>query len=518
MEGHTGSTHPEHALAAAAAGLTWKDVPESTRSSVRRLFLDWLGSALAGSRMKPILMLSQVCDHQGWIDRTAPGNSLSPGPATVIPSSATAGPLVAALLNASASHVVEMDDLHNASIYHPGTCVFPAALAVAESLGASGVDLLTAAVAAYEVSLRIGEALGPEHYAYFHTTGTAGTLGAAVAAGHLLGLDRQSMLWALGSAATQAAGLWQFLSEGAMSKQLHTAKAAFDGALSAYLAAEGFTGPERGVTGPRGLLAATTAAGTPANLAGEDLRARQMERLLAGVGTSRDPGTSQRWLFETFKTPEVSIKLHPSCRHTHPSVDALISIMRTNGLQAGEVAEIRAHVYSGAYDRLKDVEPVDPWSAKFSMPFCLAQAALRGRLDLEAFTEEALADARVTDLMARVSLLVDPTLDSQYPRQWPSWVEVETTSGDRFEQRVDTPKGDPENPLTDGELEDKFRHLAGSVLPADAVGRLLRDTAGLANLDDVRFLLQPVRLTLDPGTPADQTTLAGDASIAQAKR
>lgn len=512
MDAHTGTTHYEDILVAAGTDLSWDDVPEDVRRSVRRLFLDWLGSALAGSHTTPVLLMSRVTRGQGWLDPPLPGDGLGAGRSTVLASGAGGPPLAAALLNAAAGHVVEMDDLHNASIYHPGTCVFPAALAVGESVGANGTDFFTAAVAAYEVSLRVGEALGPEHYVFFHTTGTAGALGAAVAAGRLLGLDRRSMLWALGSAATQAAGLWQFLTEGAMSKQLHTAKAAFNGVLAAYLAAEGFTGPEKGVTGARGLLAATTAAGVTDASARDPLRARQLERLLAGVDSSddRDPTRAR---IRTFKTPEVSIKLHASCRHTHPAVDALLAIMKANGLEADDLAEVRAHVYSGAHDRLKDVEVVDPWSAKFNLPFCLAQAALRGTLDLGAFTLETIADGRVRDLMDRMSMRVDPALDSEYPRRWPAWVEVKTRSGASFTHRVDTPKGDPENPLSDAELENKFLSLAEAALPAKVASTLLSDVADLAGWRDVGPLLQRVRAsaaTAHAARPTDSEFQAAD--------
>ena len=202
---------PERALASAASGLAWEDVPPEVRDAVRRLFLDWLGSALAGSTSAQATRLSRAVAAGGLMSRGRGDEGDGAGMATVLPELAPAPALVAALVNAASSHVLEMDDLHNASIYHPGTCIFPAALAVAEAGGAGPREFLTAAVAGYEVSLRVGEALGPEHYRYFHTTGTAGTFGAAVATGHLLGLDADGMLSALGSAGTQAAGLWQFL-------------------------------------------------------------------------------------------------------------------------------------------------------------------------------------------------------------------------------------------------------------------------------------------------------------------
>lgn len=148
------------------------------------------------------------------------------------------------MVNAAASHVSEQDDVHNGSVFHPGAVVFPAALAVAQRLGASGREFLTACVAGYETGIRAGEYLGLPHNKVFHTTRTAGALAAAAAAaaGRLLGLGAEQMLNALGSAGTQAAGLWEFLRDAADSKQLHTANAAGNGVVAATLAAKGFYG------------------------------------------------------------------------------------------------------------------------------------------------------------------------------------------------------------------------------------------------------------------------------------
>jgi 2-methylcitrate dehydratase PrpD len=178
-------------------------------------------------------------------------------------------------------------------VFHPATVVFPAAVAVAQALGASGRELLTASIAGYEVGIRVGEFLGRSHYKVFHTTGTAGTLAAAAAVGHLLGLDARQMQHAFGSAGTQSAGLWEFLRTAADSKQLHTAHASATGLMSAYLAQDGFTGAAQILEGPQGMAAGMSSDADAA-------------KLLNGLGT--------RWA-----TAETSFKYHASCRHTHPA-------------------------------------------------------------------------------------------------------------------------------------------------------------------------------------------------------
>src|SRR5690606_8188080 len=202
-------------------------------------------------------------------------------------------PLFAAMVNAASAHMVEQDDVHNGSVFHPAAVVFPVSVAVAQALGRSGKELLVASVAGYEAGIRIGEFLGRSHYKIFHTTGTAGTLAAAVAAGRLLNLNNEQMLHALGSAGTQAAGLWEFLRDAADSKQLHTAKAAANGLTAAYLARDGFTGARQILEGPQGLA--------------------------AGMSTDADPAKLTDALGTRWTVLETSFKYHASCRHTHPA-------------------------------------------------------------------------------------------------------------------------------------------------------------------------------------------------------
>ena len=229
------------------------------------------------------------------------------------------------MVNAAASHFAEQDDVHNGSVFHPGAVVFPPALAVAQSLGSSGRDLLTAAVVGYEVGIRVGEFLGRSHYKVFHTTGTAGTVAAAAATGRLLGLSPDVMQHAFGSAGTQAAGLWEFLRDAADSKQLHTAKAAADGLLAAYLAQDGFTGARRILEGAQGMA--------------------------AGMSTDADPARLTDRLGERWALTETSFKWHAACRHTHPAADALLKIVVDHDCAATDIAQRHGARASGRHRR-----------------------------------------------------------------------------------------------------------------------------------------------------------------------
>ena len=237
--------HPSLALATFAATLQFETIPHDVLRRAEDLLLDWAGSALAGKGARPVETIARYAGQMG-------GGPAS-GPCEILISRTRATPMFAAMVNAAASHYAEQDDVHNGSVFHPAAVVFPAALAAAQALGSSGRELLTAAVAGYEVGIRVGEFLGRPHYRIFHTTGTAGTIAAAAAAGRLLNLSPEQMLHAFGSAGTQAAGLWEFLRDAADSKQLHTAKAASDGLMSAYLAQAGFTGARRILEGAQGM-------------------------------------------------------------------------------------------------------------------------------------------------------------------------------------------------------------------------------------------------------------------------
>ncbi len=269
------------------------------------------------------------------------------GDSEILVSRKKTSPMFAALINGAASHYVEQDDLHNSSVLHPGTVVFPAVLAVAQTARLSGKDFLAAAVAGYECGVRVGEFLGRSHYKVFHTTGTAGKLAAAAGVAHLLKLDAERMQHCLGSAGTMAAGLWEFLRDAADSKQLHTAKAAADGLMAAYIARDGFTGARKIFEGKQGMAAGMSS----------DSDARC---LTDGLGT--------RWA-----TAETSFKFHASCRHTHPSADALLALMQEHKLKADEIAAVTAHVHQGALDVLGPVtDPQTIHQSKFSMGFVLA--------------------------------------------------------------------------------------------------------------------------------------------------
>ncbi|BBP77443.1 hypothetical protein PHLH7_35470 [Pseudomonas sp. Ost2] len=442
-------------LAAFLAELRYEQVPEAVFERTEDLFLDWLASALASQGAHPIPLFEAYARKMGPVC----------GPARILVNGQSSSAYFAALVNAASSHLVEQDDLHNSSVLHPATVVFPAALAAAQDLGKSGRELLLASVAGYEAGIRIGEFLGRSHYRIFHTTATVGTLAAAVAVGKLMDFDEEQFINLLGSAGTQAAGLWEFLRDAADSKQLHTAKAAADGLLAAYLTADGLTGARNILEGDQGMA--------------------------AGMSSDADPTRLSDRLGSRWALVETSFKFHASCRHTHPAADALLDLMWQQGLEHQQIRHVETRVHQGAIDVLGRVKvPQTVHQAKFSMGTVLGLIAVHGKAGLPEFHQLSLTDPAVSAFRDKVSMTLDPEVDGAYPQRWLGRVRVTTIDGRTLHGAIDEPKGDPGNSLSRTELEDKFRRLlqfSGARTPEQGEA-LIRQVWDLRNTTDLKEL------------------------------
>lgn len=443
MSQATDHTYPTRQLCDFLARFTLADVPAEVVERTKDLFLDWIASAIAGKDAPAVRKLQEFVAAMGP----------QQGPAEMLVDRRRTSPYFAALVNGASSHVVEQDDVHNGSVLHPAAVVFPAVIAAAQAEGKSGAEVLLASIAGYEAGIRIGEFMGRSHYRVFHTTGTVGTLAAAAAVAKLYGMDAEGINQALGSAGTQAAGLWEFLRDAADSKQLHTAKAAADGLMSAWIARAGFTGAKRILEGPQGMAAGMSSDANPAALT---------------------DGLGERWA-----TAETSFKFFASCRHTHPAADALKDLMLREKISADQIASVTAHVHQGAIDVLGPVtDPKTIHQAKFSMGTVLGLVAVHAHAGLGEFEDHALQDAKVAAFRDKVEMELDDEINAAYPRQWIGRVTVKTTDGRTLAGRVDVPKGDPGNTLSRPELEAKalqlgaFRHGASEAEMRTIIARV----------------------------------------------
>ena len=423
-----------------AAGLHDAALPDDVGHAARRAVVDWFASALRGGGQPPATLIAAALDGD---DRDMP-------------------PMTAALINGAAAHTVEFDDIYRDALYHPGAPVIAAALAIAQARNLSGAALLRGVVAGYEVSNRLGEAAVPAHYEYWHPTGTMGTFGAAAAAACLLGLDGEQMRHALANAGTLAAGLQQAFRAEAMAKPLHAGQAAATGVMVALAAEKGVTGAADILDGPRGFGAA---------MCENPDWAAAADKL----------GTPFTILHTTFKN-------HACCGHIHAAIDGVLALRAEHGLNAEDVGRMTIGTYAKAIEITGNGDPRTVFEAKFSLPYCVSVALMTGGARMDAFTEARLADSQLRALMAKVTLSVAPEIEAGFPTMRAAEVTIETTDGRALHHYSPTRKGDPDNPLTDDELSEKFIELTASVLGESEAAYLLDTLWHVDGLDNAADL------------------------------
>jgi 2-methylcitrate dehydratase PrpD len=402
-------------------------LPPEVAHHAKRALIDWFSALFPGIAVAPGVQLMKA--HAAELGH---GKSSLPGQRT------TAFPATAAWINGSISHAVEFDDIFRDAVYHPGCPTISAALAVAEDRGASGADLLKAITVGYEISTRIGAAVQPSHYRFFHTTGTVGCFGSAAATAALTGPGNpEVMKHALATAATFASGLQQAFRSDAMTKALHAGHAAWVGVTAGVGAANGITGALDILEG---------AAGFGAALSQEP----KWERATDALGTR-------------YNIMAITQKNHGCCGHTFAAIDAMLAI-REQGIAAQQIESIEVDTYKTALDVTGNFEPRTAFEAKFSLPYVVAHGLLYGAVRLNAFEPQRLEDIAIRALMGKTKLDADPELTAKFPNVRAARVKVTLRDGRVIEQFAPCRKGDPEAPLTDADLNDKFLELASPVI------------------------------------------------------
>lgn len=401
----------------------------------KRALIDWFSALFPGIAVAPGVQLMKT--HAAELGH---GHSSLPGQRT------TAFPATAAWINGSISHAVEFDDIFRDAVYHPGCPTISAALAVAEDRGASGAELLKAITVGYEISTRIGAAVQPSHYRFFHTTGTVGCFGSAAATAALTGPGNPDVMkHALATAATFASGLQQAFRSDAMTKALHAGHAGWVGVTAGMGAANGITGALDILEGAAGFGAATS-------------QAPKWERATDGLG-------------QRYNICSITQKNHGCCGHTFAAIDAMLAI-RAQGADAQQIESVRVDTYQTALDVTGNFQPSTAFECKFSLPYVVSHGLLYGAVRLNAFEPQRLDDLAIRALMAKTKLHADPELTAKFPNVRAARVTVTLRDGRVIEQFAPCRKGDPEAPLTDADLNDKFLELASPVI-GDAPARTL---------------------------------------------
>jgi 2-methylcitrate dehydratase PrpD len=392
----------------------------------KRAVIDWFAALLPGSVEPPATLLERALADD--LDRG--GATLATGRRATV--------RAAALINGAAAHTVEVDDIYKDAIFHPGAPTIAAALAAAQELGASGAAFLRAVIIGYEIATRIGTAMGRTHYRYWHNTGTIGTFGAAAASAKLYALDQRRFAHALATVATFAAGLQQAFRMDSMSKPLHAGRAAEAGLLAAQLAREGVTGSLDIIEGEAGFGRA--------------------------MGDAPDWHKALTTLGRDWHIMRITLKNHACCGHTFAAIDGAVALQQRLAISHQDLARVKIGTYRTALEVAGAEHPTSAMEARFSLKYVVATALVHGSVRLAAFDAARLADPATRALMACIETAVDPEIDALFPGRRAAHVTMTTHDGRSETFLQPTRKGDPDAPLSDAELGEKFRELVGGVI------------------------------------------------------
>ncbi len=410
----------------------WSQVYRTQRMSpevihhAKRALVDWYAALCAGAVMAPATLLEKALAEE--LDRGEARLALGRR-ATV---------RAAALINGAAAHTAEVDDIYRDGICHPGAPTIAAALALAQSQGASGEQLLRALVVGYEISTRIGAAMGRAHYRYWHNTGTIGVFGACAAAADVLALDAPRFAHALATVATFSAALQQAMRGESMSKPLHAGRAAEAGVTAALAAREGVVGSLDVIEGEAGFGRA--------------------------MGDAPDWEAALATLGREFHVTRMTFKNHTCCGHTFAAIDGALALKARLGVAAEAIDRVRVGTYKAALEVAGNESPRTAAEGRFSLKYVVATALTHGSVRFAAFEPARLQDPATRTLMQRIEVAVDPELDAAFPTRRAARVAIEAQGGVRGEHLQPTRIGDPEAPLSDAQLEDKYLELSVPVI------------------------------------------------------
>ena len=423
-------------LAEVAADWHLRPVEDAVLWATRRAILDWFATTLAGCNKAPATLLVPALAR-------AEGS----GKSVCYVGDRMSAPRYAALLNATASHTVEFDDIFKDGGYHPGSPTIAAVLALAQDRDASLEQLHRAVIGGYEVSCRISLAIQPSHYSFWHTTSTVGTIGAAVGSAMILGCTPDQIAHAIALATSFAGGHQQNLQGQGMAKPLHAGHAAEAGLLAGLAAAAGVTASELSLDAPKGFAAATSAT------------TGDWEAALDGVGD---------WTPIT----RMTIKNHGCCGHIFPALDGLTKMLSAEHFAPDDIQSIDVAGYHATYAMCNRPVVKTQQDARFSIQYCIGALLVLGAVRLDAFEPDAMASDDIRSVMPKVRVHEDPELAAGYPKRRMARLRVTLKDGREIEHFQGTRKGDPEDPLSDDELIQKFDELAGAVLTPEAFGDL----------------------------------------------
>jgi len=445
-------------LARFIVGHRYADVPEKVRHEAARSFLNWVGCAVGGSRHETVEnALAALSEFSG------------PREATVLGRVERLDVMLAALMNGATSHTFDFDDTHLKTVIHPSGPVASAILALSEHKPLNGNDFIHAFLLGVEAECRIGNAVYPSHYDVdWHITATAGVFGAAAAAGRVLGLTERQMVWALGIAATQSCGLREMF--GTMCKPFHPGNAARNGLLAALLAAKNFTSAEQGIEGRRGF----------ANV----------------LATARNYAEITEKLGETWEISLNTYKPFACGIVEHPAIDGCIQLRNEHELKGDDIEAIALKVHPLVLELTGKKTPQTGLEAKFSVYHSSAVAVIHGAAGEEEYSDAVVRDPKVVALRDRVTATVDKAMHEDQVH-----VTIRLRNGKSLEKHVEHAVGSLGRPMSDADLEAKFRALCAGILSGPETDRLIRLCWDVGKLKDAG---EVARASVPAAKPARQ--------------
>lgn len=402
--------------------LSKTDFSNSTIIQAKRCLLDYIGVALAGSK----ILEDKCLKYLNYLDE--PGNS------TIIGIDRKSNIQDAILFNGMNSHVAELDDGIRYGVLHPGSPIISALLSVAEKENISNNDLLKGIIIGYEAAICIGHAIQPSHYSRgYHPTSTCGTIGAALGIASMLNYSLNEMIDTLAASSLSAYGTLKVIEDGSELKPYNSGRAALNGFTAACLARSGFKGDKDPLSGDSGFLSMMSTRFDKNSLLGDD---------------------------QQLGIKKIYFKPYASCRHTHPGIEAALFIKKKSNLDIKDIKQITIKTYEGVIGKHDFNIVPNPAAAKMSIPFSVAIALKTGKAGLTDFNIRNVEDKDIISLSNKITVVSDKEITKLVPHKRAAEVLIKTNSEQTLTHRVDLPKGEPENPMTNKELEDKFTQLA----------------------------------------------------------
>ena len=444
-------TRTEH-IAQFVYDLKYEDLPLEVVEAAKNMIMDTLSVAVGTTHVNPgdAKAIWETVEHYGGTPTAT---------AIITGKKMPAG--FAAMANSTLAHGLDFDDTHKAALCHTGASAVPASLATVEELGGTGKDLILAAVICFELSVRIGMSVMPSHYAAgWHCTGTHPTIATAAMSAKMLGCDVDGIIRAMGLACSRVGGLLAYLDTGTADGSMNPGQASFNGLLSGWAAKCGTTAHPFALEHPHGYCHAYCR------------EEPKLEKLDEGLG-------------ETWEILNNLPKLYPSLLASHCPIEATVRMVNEHHIKPENIKKITEVTYNTVKTHFSNYNPESIMAAQFSVPYLIAAAAARGKMDIDSVKMETVKSPVVQDMLKKVEIISTPEVNAMYPEKFPAIMTIETVDGQVYHDEQYYPKGDPMNPASQAERDDKFRMLMNSTFTPEHTEKTLSVCKDLENITDI---------------------------------